>query len=76
MIVHSAILKDGIIYTGKRHCDILCDKSRSFGFLKNGQQGFITDNGIFLDRYAAATYAYSNGQIKQTKLRLYSEDLW
>jgi len=75
MIVNAAILKDSVIYVGRRHCDILCDKSRQFGFLKNGQQGFITDKGIFLDRYAAATYAYSNGQIKEAKLRLCSEDL-
>jgi hypothetical protein len=64
------------IYTGKRHNEILCDKSRPFGYLRCAQQGFVTDSGEFLDRKAAADYAILHGQIKKQTLRLTSEDLW
>lgn len=76
MIKEAAILKNGIIYTGKRHNIILCDKSRPFQFLQNGEQGFITDKGEFLNREDAAKHAFQCGQIKVEKKRLLSEDLY
>jgi len=76
MIVESAIRKDNIIYRGKRHNNILCDKSRPFGFLKFGEQGFVTDAGEFLDRGQAAKHAFECGQIKELKKQLFSEDLY
>lgn len=78
MIVSSAILKDGVIYTGKRHNDILCDKNRPFGFLKLAEQGFITDQGIFLNRKEALQHAIDCGQLKKETVfnYLFSEDLW
>ena len=44
------------------------------------EQGFVTDDGKFLDRYAAMQHAIACGQLppdadKECK-ELYSEDLW
>lgn len=44
-------------------------------------EGFITDSGMFLDRYEAAEYAYDHGQLvddPETEhiTQLFSEDLW
>jgi hypothetical protein len=52
MIVQAAIRKDEIIYTGKRHHNIL-GAAVSFGYLKDGDQGFVTDTGEFVDRIEA-----------------------
>ena len=79
MIVLAAIRKDNIVYVGKvgeRHNHILCDKTRSFGFLKFGEQGFVTDLGEFLNREDAAQHAYDCKQLVEKKKRLFSEDLW
>lgn len=75
MIKSAAIKKDGKIYTGRRHCDILADRSRPFGFLKNGEQGFITDSEDFVDRREAAKIAFECGQINDKTEILYSEDI-
>ena len=76
MIKEAAIRKNGVVFTGRRHNDILCDKSRPFGFLRGGEQGFITDSGVFMNREDAAVLAYFYGQIKVPKDKLYSEDLY
>jgi hypothetical protein len=76
MIVASAIKKDGVVYTGLRHNNILCDRSRPFGFLKFGIQGFVTDTGEFLDRQQAACHAFECGQVDCIQKTLFSEDLW
>lgn len=77
MITAAAILKDGIIYTGTRHFECIrkvCEATK----IKpaGGTQGFIDDRGIFLDRVTAMEHAFACGQIKEKKIRLYSEDLW
>ena len=41
-----------------------------------GEQGFITNEGKFLDREEAARHAYFHGQVSRLKLALFSEDLW
>ena len=45
-----------------------------------GEQGFLTENGIFLNRKQAAAYAIANGQTVyddgQTGQALCSENLW
>lgn len=51
MIVAAAIIKDDIIYTGRRHHEIL--QSQPMGFLRGCRQGFITDDGVFVDRVEA-----------------------
>ena len=76
MIKESAVKKNGFIYTGKRHCDIL-NGVEPFGFLKDGEQGFITDTGKFLNRKEAGLHAINCGQVKRLLGGiLYSEDLY
>lgn len=79
MIVTAAILKDGIVYTGKRHPDILCAPG-NYGKLRDGIQGFVTDKGEFLDRKSARAHFIENKQIpfhgKLHPTLLFSEDLY
>jgi len=75
MIKEAAIRKDGIVYTGRRHCYILRDVE-PFGFLKDGEQGFVTDKGDFVNRKEAAKIAYECEQIPSPKRILFSEDLY
>jgi len=78
MIIKSAIRKNGKIYTGHRHYNIL-NNAEPFGFLRDGEQGFVDENGIFLTREEAAIEAIKCGQIKQLKYhksKLFSEDLY
>ena len=75
MIKEAAIKLNGKIYTGRRHSDILHDKSRPKGYLKYGTQGFTTDDGKFVTRIEAAKIAFECGQIKEQMGILFSEDL-
>jgi hypothetical protein len=79
MIKQAAILKDGIIYEGKRHSDIF-QNTLPFGCLKGEDaiQGFVTDDGKFLNRKQAAQHAIRCRQIISLKWppNLYSEDLY
>ena len=67
MIVAAAIRKDGVVYTGHRHPNILQDADTvhglGFGGLKNGEQGFVTDTGEFLDRKQARQHFLDCGQV-------------
>lgn len=74
MIKAAAILYQGVLYKGKRHRFII-DENKHVN-LKKGQEGFITSQGLFVDREQAAKIAHSAGQIKKAKKRLISEDLW
>jgi len=74
MIIKAAIIKDGTIYTGKRHGDIF--PQFPLGFLRCGEQGFVTDKGKFVNRGQAAKIAYECGQIPIKKSELFSEDLY
>ena len=40
------------------------------------EQGFLTNRGIFVNRYQAGAIAYMAGQTKTRKEHLLSEDLW
>ena len=75
MIKSAAIQKDGIIYTGRTHADILNDPDRPMGMLKISEQGFVTDKGKFVTRSEAAKIAYECKQIPSSKNILYSEDI-
>jgi len=75
MIVNAAIRKNGIVYTGTRHAYILHHPDRPLGFLFDGEQGFVTDTGEFVDREDGAIIAYSCCQIAESKDELFSEDL-
>ena len=39
-------------------------------------QGFITNDGMFVDRKEAAKIAYNSGQIKYKTEKIFSEDLY
>lgn len=74
MIIKAAIIKGGTIYTGKRHGDIF--PQMPIGFLRCAEQGFVTENGEFVNRNQAAQIAYECGQIPRPKPELFSEDLY
>lgn len=66
-IVASAILLDGIAYTGLRHHQIIGYLAEAgFPTPIRGEQGFIDDTGRFLSRKDAAALALASGQV--TKL--------
>lgn len=79
MITHAAILKDGIVYTGRRHCFIIRDIPKHLRVGIKSEQGFLTDEGMFLNREMGAIHALACGQIVKLKYNaydLFSEDLW
>ena len=84
MIKQAAIRLHRKIFTGRRHADILHANAvfrdgiivSSFA---SGEQGFVTDAGLFLSRELAAEHALQSGQIKKLKYsttHLFSEDLY
>lgn len=79
-IEQAAILQDGIIYTGKRHNEIINDMVNNYGLSKpiKGEQGFVNDLGEFVDRLTAAKIALESGQIARldSPPDLHSEDLY
>lgn len=76
MLIASALRKDNVIYTGKRHCDIFIQ--RPMGELRNAEQGFIDEDGNFYNRKDAEVYARNCGQLTKQIIdgELTSEDLW
>lgn len=79
MIKHSAILKDKIVYVGKRHSDCFNSMYECGVDKVDAIQGFVTDEGVFLDRWQAARHALRCGQIQELKFHkneLFSEDLY
>ena len=75
MIINAAILKDGIIYTGRRHHLII--QSHPSKFFIDCKQGFITEEGRFVDREEGLRIAIECNQlIREPKFELFSEDLW
>ncbi len=80
MLVSSAILLDGKIYTGKRHHRIIANV-RTYGLkrgaFKKGCQGFVDEEGNFYTRKAARVHAFNCRQIETIIAKtLTSEDLW
>lgn len=82
-ICSAAILgRDGVHYVGHRHHDaILAATEVKFGLgqVSNEDQGFIDEEGNFLNRKQAAARAIQCGQIEQLKWPahgLFSEDLY
>ncbi len=65
IIVAAAILHDGKVYTGKRHCSIIQDIIRVTGVSHVGgdsPQGFTTNTGRFVDRVEGLAIAKTNNQ--------------
>lgn len=83
MITNAAIiLTEDVIAVGikpARHCDIIHTLAKSGCKILciDGEQGFMTDEGYFIDRVSAKAHAQKAGQMKETGFRqLYTEDLW
>lgn len=83
MIAQAAIRQDNIVYTlprPARHHTIIRYMVRDLGMIIpiKGEQGFTTDNGIFVNRIQAAKIAIESGQIEKLNNppELFSEDLW
>ena len=79
LIKEAAVLFNGVVYPGKRHCD--CFRAMVAAGLdakacNTAVQGFITLSNDFVTREDAAKIAYSTGQIKEPKTMLFSEDLY
>lgn len=79
MIIAAAVKLDNTVYIGRRHCNILQSLIKQNFNIKSAPQGFITTDGVFLDRKQGAIHAISCGQITKLKYQsktLFSEDLW
>ncbi len=84
-IVAAAVSRNGIIYSSPppaRHHTLmhLLDVNHGTGHdpFRPDEQGFLTSEGRFVGRRAAAGIAISAEQILETKFgaELFSEDLW
>ena len=79
-IVAAAVLKDGTVWTAKRHCDIVLELARKGRRVYSVEQGFWTIDGWYIRREAALGCAIESGQVEMGKLInkcvLTSEDLW
>lgn len=77
MIVEAAIKKDGVIYRGRRHSDIIFANLNVS--LKGGIQGFVNDKGEFKNRQDSYKEALECNQIRyktHNKEYLISEDIY
>ncbi len=78
-IVAAAILHEGKPWTGLRHHLIMRDMVEKLGDSIcpiDGPQGFVTDDGKYVDRITAAKIAFAAGQIPAPKRELFSEDIF
>lgn len=81
MIIAAAIKRKNVVFTGVRHCEIFKDLRR-LGIegpyhQRFYEQGFITDQGKFLNRENAKNHVIESGQrYEPHSFILTSEDLW
>jgi hypothetical protein len=78
-IKEAAILRDGQVWTGRRHHEVIRKIVETFGpsvAPVQGEQGFVTECGKFIGRLDAARVAFEAGQIPFLKKELFSEDLY
>lgn len=78
-IKSAAIIHNGKTWTGYRHHLIIRDIVQMLGpevAPVNGEEGFITGGGEFVDRKMAAKIAFEAGQIPLPHKTLYSEDIF
>lgn len=73
-------LPDGEVYTDRNHASIIHGLAMA-GYARRtaGEQGFVTDTGLFVDRVEAAKIALAAGQIEKlrySRTELFSEDLY
>jgi len=80
MIKEAAVLKYGVVFTGKRHNNIFNSaQALGLGFagLRGGEQGFVTESGEYVNRRKAFEIALACGQVEEReKRKLFSEDLY
>lgn len=85
MIICSAIkLENGTMVIGFRHCHCIRNYCAATGAPRipvPHVQGFMTDDGTFLDREDGLIYAEAHDQVicksgNQDSKELFSEDLW
>lgn len=68
------VRSDGVVVEGRSHADCIVDSP--LGTCKEGSiQGFVTDEGKFVDRRRAGRIAFVAGQIPKRVSVLFSEDL-
>lgn len=77
-IVAAAVKHNGKIYTGKRHAEIMREIWDEVGNVKipQDEQGFVADNGQFLNRFQSGAVAFAAGQTKHRYETLLSEHVW
>ncbi len=78
-IAAAAIIHDGRTWTGRRHHLIIRQIVAELGpevAPINGEQGFLTDDGRFVDREEAARIAFESGQMDRQVRSLFSEDIF
>jgi hypothetical protein len=87
MIVASAVWHQGRLFAGLRHNNAIHIAVMTTGIKPvKGEEGFLTDQNVFLNRKQAADHALACGQIKLgdkdiggrtfTPGKLYSEDIF
>jgi len=87
MIKCAAIIKDGKVYEGRRHCDCIMiygeammAEKKTPDIVRSEDQGFVTDTGEFVDREKAYEIAIACGQYNRTSRStlkiLFSEDIY
>lgn len=64
--------KSGQIFEGRSHAAIIQSWE---GVWEGGEEGFVTDDGTFVDRHEAAEIAFEAGQTKKLESPLFSVDL-
>jgi hypothetical protein len=75
VIQQAAIRLSGIVYKGKRHKEIMMSIPKHLD-TKGREEGFVTSQGLFVDRKEAAKLASMFGQIKGKPRELKSEHLY
>lgn len=80
-IIEAAILHEGKIYTGRRHHQIIETMRKQHHITDKTafrEQGFVLEDGSYIDRIEGAKLALTTGQVKKliAPPRLYSEDLY
>jgi hypothetical protein len=70
----------GLVFSGHRHGQCIYSKCAITGLRDcesgENEQGFLTSKNRFVSREEAAQIAFDSSQIKQSKISLYSEDLY
>lgn len=78
-IVAVAVRLGGKVYAGHhRHAVLMNEIWRNLGNVRINQedQGFLTNEGIFINRFQAGALAFENGQAKVRHNTLLSEHIW